>query len=171
MNDNENFLTSDESHVMMWNLERPGKSEVYNLIDYNRHKYQSGEERILSMSCSSTNNTFIYTTSTGCIRICDLRESSNFTNRPTIELKMKKRKSAVDIIESGLAQVTDAKFVPFSEHNVLSRDYLATKLWDVRTAQSNGYAASSMIVDTEIDASPVWSAQVTDYMEKNLADL
>ena len=52
MSDNENFLTSDESHVMMWNLERPGKSEVYNLIDYNRHKYQAGEERILSMSCS-----------------------------------------------------------------------------------------------------------------------
>ena len=84
---------------------------------------------------------------------------------------MKKRKSAVDIFDSGLAQVTDAKFIPFSDHTVLSRDYLTAKLWDVRTAQTNGYAASSMIVDTDVDASPLWSAQVTDYMEKNLADL
>ena len=52
LEDFENFLTADESHIMMWNLERPGQREVQSLVDYNRNKIQTGDERILSMSAS-----------------------------------------------------------------------------------------------------------------------
>ncbi len=69
-------------------------------------------------------------------------------------------------------QAADAKFIPGNEHCVLSRDYLSVKLWDIRTASCNT-SPSSMLVDQGKTAqvAPVWSAQVTDYMEKNLADL
>lgn len=173
LEDYENFLTADDSHIMMWNLERPGKKEVYSLVDYNRNKCQSGEERILSMSASATTSTFCYTTSSGYVRICDLRESSNFSSRPSAEFSVKRQKSyGLEIFNSQICQASDAKFIPNSENFVLSRDYLSVKLWDVRTASSSS-SSSMMCVDQGKSATvaPVWSAQVTDYLEKNLADL
>ena len=51
---------------------------------------------------------------------------------------------------------------------MLSRDYLSTKLWDLRMG---GNQASTMIVDTVNTTKPIYSAQVTDYLERNLANL
>jgi len=34
--DMENFIAADENLINLWNLERPGESSVYNLLDYNR---------------------------------------------------------------------------------------------------------------------------------------
>lgn len=34
--DMENFIAADENRINLWNLERPGDSSVYNLLDYNR---------------------------------------------------------------------------------------------------------------------------------------
>lgn len=51
---------------------------------------------------------------------------------------------------------------------MLSRDYLSTKLWDLRMG---GNQASTMIVDSVNGTKPIYSAQVTDYLERNLANL
>ena len=82
---------------------------------------------------------FLYTNSNGQIRICDMRESSNFTKRCSAQfnLMQSSRSSGADIFDSQILQASDAKFIPGSEHCVLSRDYLSVKLWDVRAASSN----------------------------------
>jgi len=81
--DLENFLTADESKINLWNLER-NAGIVYNLVDYNRTKCTNEDEAITSIKFSTEASMFLYTTSKGHVRICDLRESSNFHTRPTL---------------------------------------------------------------------------------------
>ena len=87
--DLENFIAADENRINLWNLERPGENEVYNLVDYKRQRAAEDDELICSSRFSDHSSVFVYTTSKGYIRICDFRESSNFHKRPSIEFSLK----------------------------------------------------------------------------------
>lgn len=87
--DLENFIAADENRINLWNLERPGENEVYNLVDYNRQRAAEDDELICSSRFSGHASVFVYTTSKGYIRICDFRESSNFHKRPSIEFSLR----------------------------------------------------------------------------------
>ena len=110
---------------------------------------------------------FLYTTSNGKINLCDLREKSDFHGRAslTLETSGKSSKISANVFSKWINSVSEAKFV--QNPNVLySRDYLSVKLWDLRTAQSS--------FDSRMGNShkkPLYSAQVTDYMERNLGRL
>lgn len=66
--------------------------------------------------------------------------------------------------------MSDVSFVPNSDYLLMSRDYLSAKLWDLRKA-SNAQSSGGMIVDTNPNpVLPIYSAQVTDYLERNLAN-
>ena len=93
--DEENFLSSDENRINLWNLERPAEHDVYNLVDYNRQRAAEEDELITSARFGGHASVFLYTTSKGNIRVCDLRESSNFHVKPSIEFSLAKRKSAL----------------------------------------------------------------------------
>lgn len=79
-------------------------------------------------------------------------------------------KRSVNDFTKWLNVVSDAKFVPGSEHLIASRDYIYTKLWDLRKG-ANGSNSHGMIVDTVDSAAPLYSAQVTDYLSSNLSNL
>ena len=49
--DGENFISADSNRVNLWNLERDG-ADVYNLIDYNRHKFSDQDEIVTSAKFS-----------------------------------------------------------------------------------------------------------------------
>ena len=84
--DHETFITADESRVDLWNIEKTVDS-VYNLIDYERRNPISEDERILYAEFSKNSGyTFLYTTSTGHINICDLRERSDFHSYASLQL-------------------------------------------------------------------------------------
>ena len=87
--DMENFIAADENLINLWNLERPGESSVYNLLDYNRQRAGEDDEMITSAKFAPTGSNFLYTTNKGDIRICDFRESSNFQNRPSLEFNLR----------------------------------------------------------------------------------
>ena len=161
----ENFLAADENRINLWNLERPDESSVYNLLDYNRQRAGEEDEMITSAKFNSHGSTSLYTTNKGDIRVCDFRESSNFHHRPSVEFNLRHtRKSSC--FDKWLNIVSDASFVPNSDHLILSRDYLSAKLWDMRMGNN---ASTGMIVDTPSTVKPIYSAQVTDYLERNLA--
>lgn len=102
---------------------------------------------------------FLYSTNTGKVNICDLRESSDFHTHPSVQFRPKVRRSPT-IFDGHLASVSQAQFVPNRPHMVVSRDFLTVKLWDVRKGGDSG-----MIVDSGNDVKPIFSAQVTDYTE------
>ena len=167
--DMENFIAADENRINLWNLERPGENSVYSLLDYNRQRAGEEDEMVTSAKFNSVGSSFVYTTNKGDIRICDFRESSNFQARPSLEFNLRQRKSAngKNIFDKWLNVVSDASFVPNSEHLLLSRDYLSAKLWDMRMGSN---ASTGMIVDSPSTVKPLYSAQVTDYLERNLAN-
>ena len=72
----------------------------------------------------------------------------------------------MNIFDKWLNVINDASFVPNSDHLIMSRDYLSAKLWDMRKGAN---ASTSMIVDSPSTVKPIYSAQVTDYLERNLA--
>ena len=111
--DLENFLSADESKVNLWHLERSA-SELYNLVDYNRTKCTSEDEAITSIKFSTEASMFLYTTSKGHVRICDLRESSNFHTRPTLQFQNKSPKASAgaNVFDKWLNVISDATFVP-----------------------------------------------------------
>ena len=110
---------------------------------------------------------FLYTTSTGKINICDLREKSDFHNRPSLvmETNLRNSKLTTNIFNKWINSVSEAKFVS-NPYLLFSRDYLSVKLWDLRqvsNAAENNQSPSY--------TKPIYSAQVTDYMERNLNNL
>ena len=113
---------------------------------------------------------FLYTTTKGQIRVCDFRESSNFQSRASIEFNLKNRKSikSLNAFDQWLNVVSDASFIPGNQNYIISRDYLSAKLWDLRKGINR---STSMIVDSLNYTKPVYSAQITDYLERNLANL
>ena len=154
--DGENFLTADESRVDLWNIEKTNDT-VYNLVDYERRHSAFEDERITSAAFNKNQGcVFLYTTSTGKINICDLRERSDFHTRSslTLEISFKNNGLRSQIFNKWVDCVSEAKFVP-GTHQIVSRDYMSVKLWDLRNTSS-------------YNSKPLYSAQVTDYMERNL---
>ena len=82
--DMESFITADESRVDLWSIEKT-RDEVYNLVDYERRNPEHHDERVMCAEFNKSSGfTFLYTTSTGKINICDLREKSDFHSRPSV---------------------------------------------------------------------------------------
>ena len=100
---------------------------------------------------------FLYTTSKGHVRICDLRESSNFQSRASVEFSLAniKPNRASTAFDKWLQSIGDACFIPGQENLIVSRDYLNTCLWDMRLA---GGASQGMTVDTPCRARPIYQA-------------
>jgi serine/threonine-protein phosphatase 2A regulatory subunit B len=161
--DQENFVTGDEQSICLWNLERHG-NPVYNLYERSVKRGCISDEVVTSAKFSQESPVFLFTTSRGQIKICDFRESSSFQDRASMQFALRGRKDGANLFDPWLNVVSDACFVPNSNH-VLSRDYLSTKLWDLRMGDN------TMIVDSHNTAKPIYSANVTDYLQSHLGDL
>lgn len=103
----------------------------------------------------------MYTTTAGKINICDFREGSDFHKRPSMVLDSAQKAAGgkASVFNKWTNCVSDARFIEGSTQ-VVSRDFLNVKLWDLRAASNQGSSSKS-----------VYSAQVTDYMERNLTTL
>ena len=145
----------------MFNLDRQD-SAIFNLVDYERRSSCFADERITSARFNqSRGSVFMYTTSTGKINVCDFRENSDFHIKPSLsfDIATKTASAKTSVFSKWMNCVSDARFIENS-HQIVSRDYLSVKLWDMRSAGSSGS-----------NIKPVYSAQVTDYLERNLTTL
>ena len=81
--------------------------------------------------------------------------------------------SRPNIFDKQLASVKNAMFVPTQSstapHMIISRDYLNVKLWDLRMATGN--STQEFLINEPRAGKPIYSAQVTDYVERNLVRL
>ena len=128
--DRDTFITADEGWIDLWNIERTN-NVVYNLVDYDRKKSTPEDMRINSAVFSqNSDNLFLYTTSSGQINLCDLRERSDFHEYSSLTFVNPKSNHT-----SHMQSVSEAKFVPGSQ-NIVSRDLMTVKLWDLRSASS-----------------------------------
>jgi hypothetical protein len=87
--DKENFIAIDIHSVSLWNLEKATRHTTFKMID-NKTKTGSLTSSAISGGCFNQfgqSTLFLYTQCTGEINICDFREKSDFSKRPSIQLK------------------------------------------------------------------------------------
>jgi len=152
--DGENFLAADETRISLWNLDYNKRTTVFDLLHFDKAKTQ-GLVSSASFNQQGQDCMFLYTTSRGTINVCDFRERSDFSARPSLQLSTSLANNyKQDAYSKWLDYVSSATLLGDTKQ-IVSRDYLSVKLWDLRGTGDL----------------PLYSAQVTDYMERNLQNL
>lgn len=162
--DGEIFISSDDLRINLWNL---NSSDIaFNVVDVKPPTIEDLTEVITSATFHpKQGNLFMYSTSRGNLRLCDLRDSAlcdqssmNFggptcNNFNNISGGDPNNPSSNGFFDEIISSVTDVKFSP-DGNSFLSRDYLNTHLWDMR-----------------MDSGPLMTLPIHDHIKPRLCDL
>lgn len=153
--DGEIFISSDDLRINLWNL---NSSEIaFNVVDCKPPTIEDLTEVITSATFHpSHGNLFMYSTSRGNLRLCDLRDSA-LCDQSSLTFGIGNSSSSSNsngFFDEIISSVTDVKFSPSDPNTFLSRDYLNTHLWDMR-----------------MDSSPLLSLPIHDHIRPRLCDL
>lgn len=129
--DQETFLSADDLRINLWHFDRPELS--FNIVDI---KPDAMEDLTEVITCaefhSSAPHIFVYGSSKGLIRLADMRASALCDQHAKLFDGGEKDGSERNFFSEIVASVNDIKFIGSSGHQLLSRDYLTMKIWDVR---------------------------------------
>lgn len=128
--DGENFISCDENRLNLWNLHGDNRKTIQNLVDYDRKAAGPDDERMTFAKFHNTSPVLVYSTNTGKINVCDLRERSSFHNKPSLSFEVQTGKGLGNIFGKWINCVSSATFV--GDRQLVSRDYTSVKLWDLR---------------------------------------
>ncbi|XP_039116089.1 serine/threonine protein phosphatase 2A 55 kDa regulatory subunit B beta isoform-like isoform X1 [Dioscorea cayenensis subsp. rotundata] len=149
--DGETFVSADDLRINLWNLEISNQS--FNIVDVKPANMEDLTEVITSAEFHPTHcNTLAYSSSRGFIRLIDLRQSALCDNHSQL-FKGQDAPSTKSFFTDIIASISDIKFAKDGRH-ILSRDYMTLKLWDIN-----------------MDAGPVATFQVHEYLRPKLCDL
>lgn len=154
--DGEIFISSDDLRINLWNL---NSSEIaFNVVDCKPPTIEDLTEVITSATFHpSHGNLFMYSTSRGNLRLCDLRDSA-LCDQSSLNFGTSNNHSnsanSNGFFDEIISSVTDVKFSPADSNSFLSRDYLNCHLWDIR-----------------MDTGPVLSLPIHDHIRPRLCDL
>jgi serine/threonine-protein phosphatase 2A regulatory subunit B len=129
--DQETYLSADDLRVNLWNLEISDQS--FNIVDIKPENMEELSEVITAAEFHpSSCNEFVYSSSKGTIRLCDMRSNALCDNHSKLfvdptPLDPTNRSFFSEII----ASISDVKF-SHSGRYMLSRDYLNVKVWDLQ---------------------------------------
>jgi serine/threonine-protein phosphatase 2A regulatory subunit B len=124
---NENFITSDDFGIYLWNLEKPEK--VLKLFELGCKKPDEMQKLITCCDFHPTNDfSFTFSTSDGILSLCDLRVSKSFNKSAK---KSKPVETKNNFFTPFLKNISNVKFTPNGKF-LVARDYLSVKIWDVR---------------------------------------
>lgn len=150
--DGENFISSDDLRINLWNLEN--NTEAYQVVDLKPPNIEELAEVITHVEYHpKRSDIFLFSSSNGYICLCDLRVSSQFRNYAT-KIKLKEDPSRQHFFTEIINSIGMAKFAPTSDNYLFSRDYLSVHIWDVRN-----------------NAQPVQTLNVTEYLDKKLCEV
>ena len=125
-----NFISSDEYKVYLWDI-NCSQSDLYTPVDIDPMTDSTTAERITKATYVDYNpHIFIYGTSNGNIRVCDLRTSSE---QLKFETTYKDEKSDMNsAIANSLLSVHDISTVLCDKYSFATRHYFSINLWDLR---------------------------------------
>jgi len=128
--DGENFLSSDDLCINLWNLEN--QTLAYQLVDLKPNNIEELAEVITHVEYHpKRSDTFLFSSSNGYICLCDLRMSSQFSSFG-LKIKFKEDPSRQHFFTDIINSIGMARFAPTSDNYLFSRDYLSVHIWDVR---------------------------------------
>ncbi|KAJ7031899.1 WD40-repeat-containing domain protein [Mycena alexandri] len=149
--DQETYLSADDLRINLWNLGVPDQS--FNIVDIKPQNMEELTEVITSASFHPLHcNLFMYASSKAAIRVGDMREAATglgggkrFEDPPD--------PTTTSFFSEIISSISDAQFSP-DGMQILARDYLTLKVWDVRN-----------------EARPLRTISVHDHLRGKLCDL
>lgn len=149
--DDETWLSADDLRINLWNLDVAAQS--FNIVDIKPANMEELTEVITAAEFHPSNcNVFMYSSSKGTIKLCDMREQAHCNNNVKVfeEEEDPVNKSFFSEIISSISDVRfshDGRFI-------ISRDYLTVKVWDVA-----------------MENKPIRTINVHDHLRGKLCDL
>ncbi|XP_024519655.1 serine/threonine protein phosphatase 2A 55 kDa regulatory subunit B beta isoform isoform X3 [Selaginella moellendorffii] len=149
--DCETYISADDLRINLWNMEISDLS--FNIVDIKPANMEDLTEVITSAEFHPSHcNTLAYSSSKGTIRLIDMRQSA-LCDRHAILFEEQEAPATRSFFTEIVASISDIKFSRSGRY-ILSRDYMTLKLWDVN-----------------MNASPVVSFKVHEYLRPKLCDL
>lgn len=149
--DCETFMSADDLRINLWHLDRANQS--FNIVDIKPDNMEDLTEVITSSDFHPTHcNIFAYSSSKGCLRLGDMRDSALCDRNAKVF-----EEQGLECTKSFFSEIiTSISYISFSADGryLLSRDYMTVKVWDVN-----------------MESSPVATFQVHEPLQGKLCDL
>jgi hypothetical protein len=126
--DGESYISADDLRVNLWNLEISDQS--FNIIDMKPPNMEELTEVITAAEFHPQHcNVFMYSSSKGCIRMVDMRDSA-LCDKPAKVFEEEEDPSAKSFFSEIISSISDIKFSADGRF-ILARDFMTLKVWDV----------------------------------------
>ena len=124
----ENFLSSDDLKIYLWDLENT--KVAYNFVDMKPDNFEELSEVITASQFHPiSDNQFIFSTSKGSIKLCDMRLSSQ-CDKTCVTIEDKETTAQKNFFTDIVASISDITYSKNGRY-IFSRDFLNVKVWDV----------------------------------------
>eukprot|EP01017_Pseudomicrothorax_dubius_P004316 TRINITY_DN1083_c0_g1_i3.p1 TRINITY_DN1083_c0_g1~~TRINITY_DN1083_c0_g1_i3.p1 ORF type:complete len:425 (-),score=120.71 TRINITY_DN1083_c0_g1_i3:156-1430(-) len=131
--DGEFFISADDLSVNLWNIERT--NDTFNIINLKPEQIDELSEVITAANFHPTsNNLIVVASSTGVLRVADLRVSSKCEKTAQIFAEAEDPASKNFFTEI-ICSLSDAVFSANGKY-IFARDFLNVKVWDLANTKS-----------------------------------
>ncbi|CAJ0944474.1 unnamed protein product, partial [Mesorhabditis belari] len=131
--DEETFLSADDLRINLWHCEITNES--FNIVDIKPANMEELTEVITAAEFHPTKcNEFVYSSSKGSIRLCDMRDRALCDQHAKL-FEEAEDPQARSFFSEIIASVSDVKFSNDGRY-LLTRDYLTVKVWDLNMESS-----------------------------------
>uniref|UniRef100_A0A4W5QP33 Serine/threonine-protein phosphatase 2A 55 kDa regulatory subunit B n=1 Tax=Hucho hucho TaxID=62062 RepID=A0A4W5QP33_9TELE len=149
--DHQTYLSADDLRINLWHLEITDRS--FNIVDIKPANMEELTEVITAAECHPNQcNVFVYSSSKGTIRLCDMRTAA-LCDRHTKFFEEPEDPSSRSFFSEIISSISDVKF-SHSGRYMMTRDYLSVKVWDLN-----------------MENRPVETYQVHEYLRSKLCSL
>uniref|UniRef100_T1IIC4 Serine/threonine-protein phosphatase 2A 55 kDa regulatory subunit B n=1 Tax=Strigamia maritima TaxID=126957 RepID=T1IIC4_STRMM len=156
--DQETYLSADDLRINLWHLEITDQS--FSILYLNIHivdiKPTNMEELTEVITAAEFHpvecNIFVYSSSKGTIRLCDMRQAA-LCDQHAKMFEEPEDPTNRSFFSEIISSISDVKFSNSGRY-MISRDYLSVKVWDLH-----------------MDTKPVESYQVHEYLRSKLCSL
>jgi len=149
--DQQTFMSADDLRINLWHLEITDQS--FNIVDIKPANMEELTEVITAAEFHPKDcNTFVYSSSKGSIRLCDMRERA-LCDQHAKMFEEPEDPSSRNFFSEIISSVSDVKFSNNGRY-LVTRDYLNIKVWDLA-----------------MESKPVETYQVHEYLRSKLCSL
>ncbi|XP_075390799.1 serine/threonine-protein phosphatase 2A 55 kDa regulatory subunit B delta isoform [Tenrec ecaudatus] len=149
--DHETYLSADDLRINLWHLEITGRS--FNIVDIKPANMEELTEVITASEFHPHHcNVFVYSSSKGSIRLCDMRAAALCDQHAKL-FEEPEDPSSRSFFSEIISSISDVNF-SHSGRYMMTRDYLSVKVWDLH-----------------MESRPVETYQVHEYLRGKLCSL
>nr|CAD7588874.1 unnamed protein product [Timema genevievae] len=149
--DQETYLSADDLRINLWHLEITDQS--FNIVDIKPTNMEELTEVITAAEFHPVEcNLFVYSSSKGTIRLCDMR-SAALCDRHSKLFEEPEDPTNRSFFSEIISSISDVK-LSNSGRYMISRDYLSVKVWDLH-----------------METKPIESYPVHEYLRSKLCSL